>query len=111
MNDAEMTRSEFARELSPELPNADRQKLQGMGHELDPVVLVGDRGVSENLVENFRNQLLAHELVKVKVHGGEMVRVTARELHEQTDAQLVQSIGNVLLFYQPHPEEPELLTG
>lgn len=104
------TRSEFARALSPDLSNAEREELKSLGQELDPVVLVGDRGVSENLIENFENQLLAHELIKVKVHHGEMVRPVARRLHEETGAQLVQSIGNALLFYSPHPDEPELLT-
>lgn len=109
MDDEEMTRSEFFRALSPELDSDDRHALQSLGHDLDPVVLVGQRGISDGLIENFDNQLDAHELVKVKVHGGDMIREVARRLHEETGAQLAQIIGNVLLFYREHPEEPELL--
>jgi RNA-binding protein len=108
-DDDELTRSEFAQALCPELDNSQRQRLKGLGQDLDPVVLVGDRGISDNLIENFENQLLAHELIKVKVHDNNMIRPVARQLHEATDAQLIQSIGNALLFYKAHPEEPELL--
>lgn len=103
------TRSEFVRELSPDLSNDQRQRLQSMAHDLHPLVLVGQNGVGEGLVENFENQLLAHELIKVKVHGGDRMRSVARQLCEATDAQLVQSIGNILLFYQRHPEDPQIL--
>lgn len=109
MSESRSTRSEFARDLSPELSSSDRETLKSLGQELHAVVLVGDRGVSENLIENFENQLRAHELIKVKVHEGEMVRPVARELHEATGAQLVQTIGNALLFFEAHPEDPELL--
>jgi len=103
------TRSEFARELSPTLSSDERERLKSLGQELHAVVLVGDRGISEGLIENVDNQLRAHELIKVKVHHDEMVRPAARKLHEETGAQLVQSIGNALLFYRPHPDDPELL--
>lgn len=104
----EMTRGELVRSLSPELTSDQRRDLRAMGHDLHPVVLVGRRGISEGLVENFEDQLLAHELIKVKVHEAPDIPRTAVALHEQTGAQLAQSIGNVLLFYRAHPEEPEI---
>ena len=106
----EMTRSEFVKALSPELDNDERHRLQSLAHDLHPVVLVGQHGISDGLLENFDNQILAHELIKVKVHDADSVRPMAKKLHEESGAQLAQILGNVLLFYRPHPEEPEVLT-
>jgi len=110
MDTRESTRSEFVKSLSPNLTSDQRHDLQSQGHDLHPVVLVGQKGITDGLVENFENQLLAHELIKVKVHDAESLRPVAERLHEETDAQLVQILGNVLLFYQPHPEDPEDLS-
>ena len=94
--------------LSPRLTGKQRRYLRGMAHDLKPIVLVGQHGLSENLVENFRAALLAHELVKVKVHGGDGLVETAEAFYEATGAQLAQKIGFVLVFYKPHPEEPTI---
>lgn len=109
MDTEESTRSEFVKALSPDLESDERHRLQSLAHDLHPVVLVGQKGISEGLVENFENQLLAHELIKVKVHDADGVRRIAERLHEETGAQLAQILGNILLFYRPHPEDPEVL--
>lgn len=100
--------AEMVRQLSPRLTGAQRRYLRGLAHELKPVVLVGQRGISENLIDNFEAALLAHELVKVKVHGGDGLVEVAERLHDETGAQLAQHIGHMLVFYKPHPEEPEI---
>lgn len=94
--------------LSPRLTGKQRRYLRGLAHDLKPIVLVGQKGLSENLVDNFRAALLAHELVKVKVHEGDGLVETAEAFHEQTGAQLAQKIGFTLVFYQPHPEDPTI---
>lgn len=94
--------------LSPRLTGKQRRYLRGLAHELKPIVLVGQRGLSDNLIDNFRAALLAHELVKVKVHEGDGLVEVAEALHEATGAQLAQKIGFTLIFYLPHPEKPEI---
>lgn len=104
-----MSRRDIERTFGDELSDDQRRTLQEMGHDLDPVVWVGRRGISEGLLENIDNQLLAHELIKVKVHEPAMLEEAAEALYEECDAQIAQSIGNILLAFRPHPEEPELL--
>ncbi|MFW5967450.1 MAG: ribosome assembly RNA-binding protein YhbY [Persicimonas sp.] len=98
----------IVKELSPALSGKQRRHLRALGHDLDPVVMVGQRGVSQNLIENLEAQLLAHELVKVKVHDADALDQVATELCEATGAQLAQQIGGMLLLYKPHPEEPTI---
>lgn len=100
--------SEFVQRLSPELNGSQRRKLRALGHALDPVLMVGQRGFSPTLLENFRAQLLAHELIKVKVHELDAMEEIAQQLHEASGAQLAQKIGKMLLFYQPHPDKPRI---
>lgn len=92
--------------LSPKLTNPQRKTLRGLGHDLNPVVLVGQRGISENLLENVEQALLDHELIKVKVHDPDIIDEVATRIHETTGAQLAQKIGKVLLFFRAHPKEP-----
>ncbi len=95
--------------LSPRLTGKQRRHLRSLAHSLKPIVLVGQRGLSENLIENFEAALLAHELVKVKVHEGSGLVEVAQAFHEATDAQLAQRIGFTLIFYKPHPETPTIV--
>ena len=94
--------------LSPRLTGKQRRYLRGLAHDQKPIVLIGQHGISENLIENFEAALLAHELVKVKVHGGDGLEEAAQALYEATGAQLAQHIGFVLVFYKPHPEKPTI---
>lgn len=94
--------------LSPRLTGKQRRYLRSLAHELHPIVQVGQKGMSDGLIENFESALLAHELVKVKVHGGDDIETTAEALHKATGAQLAQQIGFMLIFYRPHPKKPTI---
>lgn len=95
-------------DLSPNLTGKQRRHLRSLGHPLKPIVQVGQKGVSDGLIENLQQALLDHELVKVKVHDSDEMEPVAQELHARTDAQLAQKIGKILLFYKPHPEDPTI---
>lgn len=92
--------------LSPDLTGRQRRHLRGLGHNLQPVVLVGQRGISENLMDNVSSALSSHELIKVKVHDSDQLEEVAQHVCDHTTAQLVQKIGKVLLFFKAHPDEP-----
>lgn len=93
---------------SRDLSGPQRSFLRGLGHHLNPIVHVGQRGISENLLENVEAGLLSHELIKVKVHDADMMEDAMRAIHASTRAQLVQKIGKNLLLWRAHPEEPSI---
>ncbi len=70
--------------------------------------MVGQKGISENLLDNVEQALLAHELIKIKVHDSSLMDDAATSIHAHTGAQLVQRIGKMLIFYRPHPETPTI---
>ena len=95
--------------LSPRLTSAQRQHLRALGHHLNPIVLIGQNGISEGLIQNFTAALLAHELVKVKTHDADDVERNSQALYDATGAQLAQKIGKVLLFFRAHPSQPKIV--
>src|SRR5512140_2177054 len=49
------------------LTTKQKQFLKGLAHSLAPVVRVGRGGVSESVIQETKNSLLAHELIKVRI--------------------------------------------
>ena len=91
------------------LTGAQKRALRALGHSLHPIVLVGNRGVTDNLVENLQEALLAHELVKVKVHDADEATSVIEELQRRTGADLAGAMGKTALFYRAHPENPKIV--
>lgn len=88
-----------------------RRRLKRIAHHLDPVVLVGDQGVSEAVVAETHRALHDHELIKVRVHAGdrEQRRAMAHALAQACDAVVIQSIGKVTVLFRKNPEpDPKL---
>ncbi len=94
------------RALMPSSPL--RKALRGAGHHLAPVVQVGKDGVSEAVLRQLDEQLLAHELVKVKIgtESPEDRFEVAERLGGAAGAQIAQILGRTVLVYRRHPEKP-----
>jgi RNA-binding protein len=92
----------------PSLTGAQRQKLRGRAHTLEPVVLVGHAGVSDAVIEAVHDALLAHELIKVRLHQPEDKHGAAAELAERSRAALCGLVGHTVILYRPHPTKPRV---
>lgn len=93
-----------------ELTSKQRQYLRGLAHHLNPVVLVGDAGVSEAVVEKTKAELEVHELIKVRFldTGENEARTAGAPLAEATGAALVQVIGRMAVLYRRRKKDPEI---
>lgn len=93
-------------------PDRDtRRHLKRIAHHLDPVVLVGDHGVSAALVAETQRALADHELIKVRIHAADRQARAgmAQALAEACDASVIQSIGKVTVLFRKNPEpDPKL---
>lgn len=74
--------------------------------KLKPVVIVGQKGLSENLQSEIDGALSHHELVKLRLPT--LAKPERRELCEQIcqthGATLVETIGGVAVLYRRNPE-------
>jgi len=77
--------------------------LRGLGHHLQPVVMIGREEISEPLVASAEEALTVHELIKVKVQEGCPLdrREAAAILADRTGAEVVQILGRTILLYRP----------
>ncbi len=80
--------------------------LRGLTHKLQPVVTVGDKGLSENVMAEIETALDFHELIKIKLRTDREKRRKMSELIiERCRAEKVHSIGQVACFYRKNPEK------
>ena len=84
------------------LDNKTRKRFKQIAHHLDPVVIVGDQGLSDGVLGEVDRALTDHELIKVRISFGERSdRETAiTTLVEQSHSQCVQKIGKVVVLYR-----------
>ena len=79
-----------------------------MAHSFDPVVHVGQGGVTDAVLCSLDEALLAHELVKVRLHEPEDKHADAARLAEGADAALCGLVGHTVILYRPHPDKPRI---
>jgi RNA-binding protein len=85
-----------------------RKALRAAGHHLSPVVQIGKEGLTPAVTAALDEQLLAHELIKVKV-GTESPSdrfEVAAGLAGLPGAQVAQLLGRTVLLYRRHPRKP-----
>ncbi len=89
------------------LTAADRKALRARAHHLDPVVLIGDAGLSRAVLAEADRALDAHELIKIRVLGDDRAQRQAllTEICSALGCAAVQSIGKLLIVYRPRPIE------
>jgi RNA-binding protein len=90
-------------------PNQKRQ-LKSLAHHLKPVVMIGQHGLSENVLKEIEIALDAHELIKVRISGGEREErlEIINSIAEQCSTELVQSIGHVAVFFRRNAKKPKI---
>lgn len=88
--------------LSP----AQKRYLRSFTHALKPVVMVGQKGITANVIAELDGALEHHELVKVKLADDDReARAEAIEhIKAASGADLVQSIGKTACFYRRNPD-------
>ena len=89
------------------LTPTERKALKAKAHKLDPVVHVGAKGITDEVVAEIDRALQAHELIKVRAASLDR---DAREeafgrIAEKTGAQAVQHIGKVFVLFRKKKDE------
>ncbi len=89
--------------MSPQLNSLQRKYLKGLAHNRKPVITVGHNGLAPSLMEELKQTLAHHELIKIKLPAGDKaIRIQMLEsICTQTGASLVTLIGrNGVIFLQ-----------
>jgi RNA-binding protein len=88
------------------LTPAERSALRSEAHALNPVVLIGEAGLTPSVIKEIDASLNAHGLIKVRVFGDDRdARIEMYEvICEKLDAAPIQHIGKLLVLYRPKQE-------
>ena len=88
-------------QLSP----AQRKEHRSLAHHLDPVVMVGNDGLTDAVKKEISGALDAHGLIKVRVFSDDRAAREAmfQSLAEELGAAPIQHIGKLLVLWRPMP--------
>lgn len=77
--------------------------LRGLAHKLNPVVMIGNQGLTDNIIKEIDVSLKAHELIKIKVAGDDRDarKMMYQSICEKTNAIAVHHIGKQLVIFRP----------
>lgn len=85
--------------------------LRGKAHALKPVIMLGQKGLTDNVVAETLQALRDHELIKVRVRAADRTQreATLAELVKRCACVLVRRIGHVAVLYRAATPLPRLL--
>ena len=89
------------------LERNERLRLRADAHHLNPVVLIGEKGMTPAVMKEIERAHDDHGLVKVHVAGDD--REEREEIYhtvaDELSAARIQAIGKMLVFYRPQDED------
>ncbi|SMG64424.1 protein containing RNA-binding, CRM domain domain, partial [methanotrophic bacterial endosymbiont of Bathymodiolus sp.] len=87
--------------------NSDQLKqMRTHAHGLKPVIMIGQAGLTEAVLKEIELALDTHELLKIKIRAErEERKVIQQHICTETSAELIQSIGQVVVIYRKKPEQ------
>lgn len=88
--------------LKKTLSNAERKILRGKSYSLKPVVMIGQRGVSEAVLSEIDVALETHKLMKVRFRSADRELRTqySKFIANTVGAELIFQIGSVAVFFR-----------
>jgi len=83
-----------------------KETLRAQGNKLKVEIWIGKEGISQGTVQTIENSFQTKELIKLKVLDTCPIpkEEVAERLASLTSSQVIQILGNTILFYRPFPE-------
>jgi len=93
--------------LQIQLTVAERKVHRADAHHLDPVVMIGNDGLTPAVIKEADAALNAHGLIKIRVLGDDRSAREAmyQKLADELNAAPIQHIGKLLVLWRPQPEK------
>jgi len=86
------------------LKGSQKKYLRAQAHHLKPLVIIGTKGITGQLIGSVDLALKDHELIKVKFgEFKESKKEISAEIATATKSELAGLIGNIAIFYRQNP--------
>ena len=84
----------------------EKKKLKAQAHPLNPVVIIGQAGLTGAVTNEINLALDAHELIKVKIRAERDERNAIKDrICAETQAEPIQTIGQIVVLYRKNPKK------
>ena len=95
-----------------ELSNPQKKKLKGIAHDLHPIVTIAQKGLTEAIHDEIETSLKFHQLIKVKVivDDREQRKEIIHSIADKHQADIIQTIGHVAVFFRRNKEKANILS-
>jgi RNA-binding protein len=89
------------------LTGSERKALKGKAHKLEPVVQIGAKGLTDEVVAEIERALNAHELIKVRAAalGRDERDEVLKQICARTGAEQVQQVGKLFVLFRKNDEQ------
>jgi RNA-binding protein len=89
------------------LTSSERKALKAKAHKLEPVVQIGAKGLTDEVIAEIDRALRAHELVKVRAAALDRDQRDEAfvSICEKTNAEQVQQVGKVFVLFRKNNDE------
>jgi RNA-binding protein len=91
------------------LEGFQKMYLRGLAHGLKPVVMIGQKGLTDELIKSAKQAFERHELIKVKFVDSkekEQKNEISKLLEKDTGSELIGAVGHVYTFFRQQ-EDPK----
>lgn len=90
-----------------QLTIAQRKEHRAQAHHLNPVVMIGNDGLTPAVMKEADAALNAHGLIKIRVFDDDRAHREAmfQQLADQLNAAPIQHIGKLVVLWRPKPEK------
>ena len=89
--------------MKKNLSDVEKKALRKKSHSLKPVVMIGQRGLTDTVLAEVDIALNSHELIKVRIRGADKDERTEQcaQIEHQLNAVVVHQIGGIAVLYRP----------
>ena len=85
-----------------QLNQVQKSRLRRQAYQLKPIVMIGNKGLTEAVQLELNQALTDHELVKIKISGydKDSRETMTQSILDVQKAQLIQQVGHVIVVYR-----------
>lgn len=84
------------------LKESHKRHLRALAHKLKPLIIIGQHGVTESVINEIDLTLEHHELIKIRVNAADRIerKQLIDEICQRTQCEMVQGIGHIAIVYR-----------
>jgi RNA-binding protein len=92
--------------MKRDISNTKRKELKKKSYSLKPIIMIGQNGLTDSVINEIDNALDTHELIKVRTRGSDKDERTQQclKIKEKLNADIIHRIGFITVLYRPTPE-------